>query len=618
MRRDVAAAGEPVDASTHIGARESDRRPRWWPKRWRYYGVLLFFPVLSFIGFYLVLRPTSPAWPEHEPAEGFYWSAAQYQLALGKVREQLLALVVHDDPLTASDTNELRVRSDVLVSRGRLLSEPSEIQQRLQRLAEYDATVAALLRFETHLGLIMRREPFTVADVREALLLFPDAETAASRFANSARQRELDGRNDLYSSLIARENDRLFWGLMLWAVFNGWLFWILLSQNRDRARVTALNAALAGEKEAREQLREEMDTKAQFLSMVSHELRSPLQVVVSSVDLLGMEVPPSERSSAVARIRRASLMMGVQLRDLLTIARGEAGRLEMQPESFEATELVQDVGNVAAHAAHSRGLRFCIEVPDGPVFVRADVQRISQVLANLVSNAVKYAGEGEVSMTLRPPDMPSGRIQVVVADTGPGLPVDAMQRLKMPRSRIEEWKPRQDGSGLGLTIVRTVMDHLGGTLDVWTAAGEGTRFEVSIPVLFEDPDEVPSDSTADGLVLVVDDQADISDSVAALVKGYGHPCHVARTGEEALRLLGQHRYETCFLDLDLPQVGGVELAQRIRVMDGKSRRTHLVAITAYRRELEPEVFDEVLIKPVEGLRVKWNLAHRFGARAARR
>ncbi len=615
----MAAAGEPVDASPHGDTRvKGDRWLRCWPKRWRYYGVLLFFPVLSFIGFYLVLRPTSPAWPEHEPAEGFYWSAAQYQLALGKVREQLLALVVQGDPLTASDVDELRVRSDVLVSRGRLLSEPSEIQQRLQRLAAYDATVAALLRFETHLALIMRREPFTAADAREALLLFPDAEAAASRFANSARQREIDGRNDLYSNLIARENDRLFWGLMLWAVFNGWLFWILLSQIRDRARMTALNAALAGEKAAREQLREEMNTKAQFLSMVSHELRSPLQVVVSSVDLLGMEVPPSERSSAVARIRRASLMMGVQLRDLLTIARGEAGRLEMQPESFEATELVQDVGNVAAHAARSRGLRFRIEVPDEPVFVRADVQRISQVLANLVSNAVKYTREGEVSMTLMPSEIASGRIRVIVADTGPGLPADAMARLKTPLLRIEEWRPRHDGSGLGLAIVRTVMDHLGGTLDVQSAPGEGTRFEVSIPVVFEDPDEVPSDSTSDGLVLVVDDQADISDSVSALVKGYGHPCHVAASGEEALRLLAQHRYETCFLDLDLPQVGGIELAQRIRLIDGVNRNTYLVAITAYRHTLELEVFDEVLIKPVEGLRVKWNLDHRFGARAARR
>jgi signal transduction histidine kinase len=595
-----------------------------WPKRWRLYSVIALFPLLSFWGVYALFKPSGPAWPSQEPAEGFYWSAAQYQLALGEVHEQLLSVVAtanaHDlhDPVAPSTLEELRVRTDVLLSRASLLREPSEIQERLRSLPDYDAVMDVFTRFDEALSDSVQRANFTPADAKAALGAFASVEPVVQRFVNLARQREIDGRSQLYESFQKREHDRLLGALAIWAIMVGWVFWILATQQRDRRLAKDRLVALQGEQEAREQLREEMNMKATFLSMVSHELRSPLQVVVSSVDVLGMDVSNSERQSAIARIRRAALMMGVQLRDLLTIARGEAGRLEIQPESFEATSLVEDVAAVAAHAARERGLAFEVNVPEEPVFVRADVQRISQVLGNLVSNAVRNTKEGRVSMTLTVPGS-GDRLLFTIEDTGPGLPEEPVRRLREPVDRNAPLTVRQDGSGVGLTVVRTVVDHLGGSVDVQTSQGSGhgthhgTRFEVSIPVIFEDPQEVPSEGSPDGLVLVVDDEADISASVAALVKGYGHPCHIASTAEEAHRLLTQNVYQTCFLDLDLPQISGIELATRVRAALGLNQHTTIVAMTAFRRKVPPGVFSDVLVKPVEGLRVKWALDHRSRA-----
>ncbi|WP_309973875.1 hybrid sensor histidine kinase/response regulator [Variovorax guangxiensis] len=585
-----------------------------WPRRWRLYVVLALFPVLSFVPILWSFSPRLSSWLHDEPLEGFYWSAAQYQIAFGKLREQLLIAAAAGSALEPVDSAELVMRGEVLLSKGRLLTEPSMSRSRLQAIPGFEDSATQIARFDQKLTEILHRPDLSAVDAKEALNEFDALDATVVGLANAARQRELDGRSSVFEAVKQDEHDGLIQALVVWAVCMGWLAWILLAHRRKQQLAHERLRALEAERLAREQLNQAMKTKAQFLSMVSHELRSPLQAIVSSVDVLNLQIPPSERLSAIQRIRRSALMLGVQLRDLLTIARGEAGRLEISPESFEAGALIEDVADVAAHAAHEKGLQFHTQVPDEPVFARADVQRISQVLANLVSNAVRYTRAGQVSLSLEAPMEQDGRIVFVVSDTGSGLPEGAVARLTTPRTSDDELRPRQDGSGVGLMIVRTVVEHLGGTIEVAVTPGAGTRITVGIPVAFEDPDAVPNDATADGLVLVVEDQAVISASVVALVKGLGHPCHVADSGSAAVKLLSEHAYETAFIDLDLPEIGGVALARRVRSNPGPNQHAYLVAITATRPEIEEDPFDQVLVKPVEGLRVQWHLAHRSRTR----
>ena len=164
----------------------------------------------------------------------------------------------------------------------------------------------------------------------------------------------------------------------------------------------------------------------------------------------------------------------------------------------------------------------------------------------------------------------------VISDTGPGLPQAGIDRLYRPLSREEELRPREDGSGVGLTVVRTVLSHLTAEIRVDVREGEGTHFMVTIPVIYEDANELPSDTTPDGLVLLVDDRADISASLTALVERFGHPCHVARSAAEAAGLLAEHTYETAFVDLDLAGSDGVQLAERVRRETGPNQNTYIV------------------------------------------
>lgn len=591
-----------------------------WPKRWRLYGVVTIFPLLCVFLVYWGFWAPGAGLPEDEPAEGFYWSASQYQIEFGKLREQLLKMSApssgrgDDAPFAAEDLQELVLRADLLMSRRQLLTEPSRLHEGLRTVPGFERHAAAATGFDRRVHEAVAAQPFTPAAAQGLVAALDAMAPSVNTFSNAAREREMSARTDL----VRMAQNRGWYSLVVVVLLLGWLAWILLAQSKDRRQARSLALALEAEQLAKSELQQSINTKAQFLSMVSHELRSPLQVIVSSVDLLGAWADPIERREAVARIRRASLMLGVQLRDLLTIARGDAGRLETNLESFEATALVEDVSDVASHAARGKGLKFSTHVPGEPIFVRADVQRISQVLANLVSNAVKYTSAGEVSMTLRAPDESSGKLVFEISDTGRGLPQRGIERLTTRLSRDEELRPRKDGSGVGLWVVRTVADHLGAHIDLGVKPGEGTCFVISVPVIFEDPDEVPSDATPDGLVLVVDDKPDIAASVTAIVKHYGHPCHIALSGPEAAAMLECKTYETAFFDLDLPGLGGVELARQVRAMPGPNQQTYIVAITASRPEIPDGLFDEVLIKPVENLRVWWHLGHRSRARVRNR
>jgi signal transduction histidine kinase len=220
-----------------------------------------------------------------------------------------------------------------------------------------------------------------------------------------------------------------------------------------------------------------------FLAKVSHELRSPLQGIVSALDILALRHGPqtSDADELIQRIRRSSMLLNTHLRDLLTLANGEAGRLEMRPEPFDARALVESVAASALELARDKHLDLVVDAPDDAVFVIADGARIDQVLTNLVINSLRYTDAGEVKLVLRPYDPDRRILEFVVADTGPGIPGPMLPTLLAPDRTTTGSERRGEGSGIGLAIVRTLVDCLGGTIAVTSRIGEGTTFSISIP-----------------------------------------------------------------------------------------------------------------------------------------
>ena len=230
--------------------------------------------------------------------------------------------------------------------------------------------------------------------------------------------------------------------------------------------------------------------RSAFLAKVSHELRSPLQGIVSALDVIEMRHARAFAGDEelIGRMRRSSMLLNTQLRDLLTLAKGEAGRLQIHAEPFEACALVEAMAEDARQLAVSKGLKLQVVLPPPPLFAVADGARIDQVLTNLVVNSIRYTDAGEVRVSMEPVGNPPERLRFVVADTGPGIPEEVLPTLFEPDKVVTTSARRGEGSGIGLAIVRTLVDHLGGTLRVTSTLGKGTTFTVEIPAGFEPPE----------------------------------------------------------------------------------------------------------------------------------
>ncbi|MGZ8771130.1 MAG: sensor histidine kinase, partial [Aeromicrobium sp.] len=270
---------------------------------------------------------------------------------------------------------------------------------------------------------------------------------------------------------------------------------------------------------------ESVVARSAFLAKVSHELRSPLQGIVSALDVLAMRRGPGADADdeLIGRIRRSSLLLNTHLRDMLTLAKGEAGRLEMRPEPFDACALVESVAASAADLADDKKLELIVDVPLAATFVVADGARIDQILTNLVINSIRYTESGQVRLALAPYDPTARLLRFTVSDTGPGIPEAMLPILLTPDRVVTGSERRGEGSGIGLAIVRTLVDHLGGQVEVRSQVGKGTTFTVTIPaepVERHDHDDEARDATT-GRVLIVDDRDDVLDALASVLDELG-------------------------------------------------------------------------------------------------
>jgi len=356
----------------------------------------------------------------------------------------------------------------------------------------------------------------------------------------------------------------------------------------ERARLSVMNEVVAA--------------RSAFLAKVSHELRSPLQGIVSALDVLELRHGRDDDDEIIGRIRRSSLLLNTHLRDLLTLARGEAGRLEMRPEPFEACALIESVAAAAGPLASAKRLSLVVDLPPHTVFVVADGARIDQILTNLVINSIRYTDVGQVRLSMQPFDPATRLLRFTVADTGPGIPADVLPTLLAPDRAQTGAERRGEGSGIGLAIVRTLVDHLGGDIDVSSTLGQGTLFTIEIPAepLLDAQDEQATSSSATGRILVVDDRDDVLDALASVIDELGFECDRAPSAAVGANLLASRLYDLALLDLEMPLKGGVALAADTRNGNGPNRATRFVAMSA--ATVPTEVgrhFDACLSKPID-------------------
>ena len=244
----------------------------------------------------------------------------------------------------------------------------------------------------------------------------------------------------------------------------------------------ALRAALAVDNARLYQAAQEAnEAKSNLLAVISHDLRTPLNAIVGYADLLELGIPEPIGTAAlerVARIRTSSMHLVYLIDELLSFARLDAGPEELRLSDINAVAVVKEVATVVEPLAQARGLQLRLDVPEQPVLITTDADRLRQVLLNLAGNAIKYTEHGETCITLRDDER---LVRIDVSDTGVGIAASDLPHVFEP---FWQANPRQrtpnSGTGLGLAVVRRIVTMLGGDVTVSSEVGRGSTFSVKL------------------------------------------------------------------------------------------------------------------------------------------
>ena len=329
--------------------------------------------------------------------------------------------------------------------------------------------------------------------------------------------------------------------------------------------------------------------------MVGHEIGTPLQAIVNHIELLQLlqsrliRAPASSDNAAKASRVIENLRRSVQ--QVQSVLDNAAEALKTDGREFDATAsadevclvklLEETVAEFKGRAAE-RGLMLWLDCSEPiPADVIVDRTRLTQIVSNLVSNAIKYSDQGQV--VVRATSIGRGHVHIQVSDTGIGIPAESLEEIWEPYVRLPQALQRGvKGSGLGLAVVKREISILGGRIDLQSVLGQGSQFTCIIPATVRSFACRRLDSNRMPSVLIVDDSNILLGAASQLFESLRVDCAIAEDGHQALALLSCQRFDIVFLDIQLPGIDGFEVAQRLRkdACLSANRFTPLIAMSA--------------------------------------
>ncbi len=364
-----------------------------------------------------------------------------------------------------------------------------------------------------------------------------------------------------------------------------------------------MNIDVNERREAVEALRQADVYKDEFLAMLGHELRNPLAAIRNSLEVLGVVGVEHESAagSAWGIIDRQSRHIHRLLNDLLDVTRIKRGKLRLNREPVDLGECVHDAVAALRTELDAKPLELELDLPENPIHLEADAERLVQILDNLLRNSITYTeAGGRIELRAR---CDAERARVTVRDTGIGIAADEAEALFEPYYQTGRGR-HSSGLGLGLTLVKRLVEMHGGTISAHSEGrGAGAEFVLSLPLSRSAPARSASAAPmpAAHRVLVVDDQADIADTFTAMLESLGQQVCVAYSGEAAIAIAREHEPRVAFLDLSMPDMDGREVARRLRA-EFPAEELILVALSGYGKKhataQSPE-FEHHLLKPAD-------------------
>jgi PAS domain S-box-containing protein len=374
----------------------------------------------------------------------------------------------------------------------------------------------------------------------------------------------------------------------------------------ERAREEKLNEALLHEKELVLEALAGERAKSEFLAVMSHEIRTPMNGVLGFAELLSHapSLPADCKNYAETILQSGEALLRI-LDDILDFSRLEAGGLEIEKSPFQPRKMLQDIRSLLAQPAADKRLKLLVVVDDGvPEYLVGDAGRLRQILLNLAGNAIKFTESGSVTLGFWPSQATTtpgpGMFEFSVKDTGSGIAPGQIDLIFRPFTQADSSiSRRHGGTGLGLTISRRLTELLGGSMMVRSQPGRGSEFLVGLAMdAAQSPEEIEAGAPPDPLdrtfalrhplriLLVEDDRVNLK-LILALIRRLGYEPLAAHNGREAVEIYRSEKPQCLLMDLQMPEMDGIEATEKIRANERAAGNGHAVFIAALTANIFP-------------------------------
>lgn len=529
----------------------------------------------------------------------------QYQLLFERMSAQLVKRSAGKE----IDQTKLTDLNKLMQEKYKLLAQPVEIAAVARVVPDYRDDLVKLSVFMEEVGDELTQSDFDEPSAANVVQKFDkrhefvDAMVYKVHLANN-RQGE--------ARLAALEKSRRY--ALLGAQALGWtfvlasfLYW--LWARRLKLRMREQDSLIEASQKAASVAQDAAMAKNNFLAMISHELGTPVQTLINSIQFLTMRYRDLLDSGTIDRMNYAANQIEGQMRDLRDYARLDSGRLQLKWRIFSPGEALKKLISNYQTAAKQKGLTIVPNLGNTRVKVVLDEVRFQQIATNLITNAVKYSDKGTITVALRYVKAgDTDTLRLTVEDCGPGISKEFHEAVFDPFTQIDQSSTRRyEGVGMGLAIVKRLLELFGGSITLFSEPGHGARFEVRIPVEFAtEHDSSPASLATRNVrgkdILLVDDHVEVLESLKSVLEQIGYRCETAQDGPTALQKTADRKYDAILLDINMPGMDGFTVATKLRETNGPNQEVPLIAISAsaeqYSNSEQADLFTTFLPKPV--------------------